>query len=142
MKIAFYKGTPKGWRGLYSRGVRIVTKGHYSHCEVIFKDGVSASSSIAHGGVRFALVTYNDAEWDFVEVPDALEADARHWFFKHQGDKYDFLGNIHFVIPVVGDEKKKWCCSEAVGEALGLRDAWRFNPNSLYAVLASFRNSI
>ena len=29
----------------------------------------------------------------------------------------------------------KWFCSEAVADCLGYRDAWRFDPNTLFVVL-------
>lgn len=139
MKIAFYKGTHAGIRGLYNRAVSIVTKGKYSHCELIFADGMSASASFVDGGVRFKSIVYDLGKWDFVDVPKKLEKQARAWFERHENDKYDLLGNIHFLVPIVGDDKKKWCCSEACGQALGIVDAWRFHPNSLHALLTSVR---
>lgn len=138
MRVAFYKGTRHGLAGIYNRGVRVVTKGKYSHCEVIFSDGMSASASFADGGVRFKFIKYDPAHWDFIEIPDAFEPRIRKWFEDHDGELYDVLGNVHFVVPFVGDSKFRWCCSEALGEAIGLIDAWRFHPNSLYAILRSF----
>ena len=29
----------------------------------------------------------------------------------------------------------KWFCSEAIADCLGYRDAWRFDPNTLFVVL-------
>lgn len=139
MIVAFYKGTHEGISGIYNRGVRLVTHGKYSHCELIFNDGMSASASFMDRGVRFKRISYSTvSNWDFVHVPDSLEAAAREWFNDHEGDKYDVMGNVHFLVPMVNDDKEKWCCSEAVGAALGIRDAWRFDPNSLYAILNSF----
>lgn len=140
MRIAFYKGTRPGVAGVYNRGVRGVTKGKYSHCEAIFSDGMSASASFADGGVRFKFIVYDPAHWDFVEIPDWLEARIRKWFEDHEGDLYDVLGNVHFLVPFVGDSKFRWCCSEALGAAIGLIDAWRFHPNSLYAILKTFND--
>lgn len=138
MRIAFYKGTRPGVAGVYNRGVRVVTKGKYSHCEAIFSDGMSASASFADDGVRFKFIVYDPAHWDFIEIPDVLEPRIRKWFDDHKNDSYDVLGNVHFLVPIVGDDKSRWCCSEALGEAIGLVDAWRFHPNSLYAILTTF----
>lgn len=138
MKIAFYRGTRPGVAGIYNRGVRLQTKGPYSHCEAVFSDGWSASASFADGGVRFKRIDYEPAKWNFIEIPDYLEPRIRAWFEEHEGDLYDILGNIHFLLPIVGDSKFRYCCSEALGAAIGIPDAWRFHPNSLYAILKFF----
>src|SRR3546814_7608950 len=39
--------------GIYSRVTRLVDGGPYSHCELVFSDGLSASASFIDGGVRF-----------------------------------------------------------------------------------------
>lgn len=141
MKIAFYRGTRPGLPGIYNRGVRVVTKGRYSHCEAVFGDGLSASASFADGGVRFKRIDYDPEKWDFVEIADWLETRIRKWFEEHEGDLYDILGNVHFLVPLVGDSKFRWCCSEALGAAIGIPDAWRFHPNSLYAILKFFEKN-
>lgn len=137
MLIAFYKGTRPGLAGLYSRAVRWWTKGKYSHVEVIFTDGLAASASFLDGGVRFKAIKFDDGKWDFVNVPDRLEPAARKWFKRHSGQGYDVLGNVHFIISLVSGEKRKWFCSEAVAAALGFIEPWRFEPNTLAAVLKS-----
>ena len=50
IKIAFYKGTKDGIAGVYNRGARWIEDGIYSHCEIIFSNGLSASSSFMGGG--------------------------------------------------------------------------------------------
>jgi hypothetical protein len=137
MKVAFFKGIHPGVNGIYSRGVRLLTKSIYSHCEIIFSNGISASSSFIDGGVRFtSMVEYNDKDWDYIELPDSFEANAWQWFVEHDDEGYDLLGNLHFIFTVVGDDKYKWFCSEAIGAALGLENPWRFDPGSLYQVLS------
>lgn len=39
-----------------------------------------------------------------------------------------------FVRRVRGSDSK-WFCSEAIADCLGYRDAWRFDPNTLFVVL-------
>lgn len=134
-QAAFYKVNHSGVQGIYSRGVRWWTKSKYSHCELIFSNGQAASASFIDGGVRFKDIDFDPDKWDFITLPDSLEAAARNWFVKHQGEKYDLLGNLHFVIGAVGDDKDKWFCSEAMAAALGIADAWRFNPGDLYPIL-------
>lgn len=136
MLVAFYKGTRPGLAGIYNRLVRWWTKGPYSHCELVFTDGLSASASFMDGGVRFKYIEFDSERWDFVPVPASLEPDARRWFREHQGNAYDLRGNFHFLVSAVGDDSGKWFCNEAVGAALGISDAWRFDPNSFYAVMS------
>ena len=134
-RAAFYKGTRPGIQGLYNITVRAVTKGKYSHCEIVFTDGLSASATFLDGGVRFKKIDYNPAHWDFIELPAYLEADARAWFEAHNGQGYDVLGNIRFLFWPIPEEKQCWFCSEAIGKALRLPDAWRYDPNVLHSAL-------
>ena len=135
MKAAFYKSTRAGWSGLYNRLVRWWTCGPYSHVELIFSDGMAASSSFMDRGVRFKQIDFDPARWDVVELPASLEAAARVWFMRHAGQPYDLLGNLHFVIAPVRNDHDAWFCSEAVAAALGMSEPWRFDPNSLAAAL-------
>lgn len=147
MNILFYRGTHPGLAGVYSRGVRLVTKSPYSHCEMLFSDGTAWSSSYLDGGVRavpnFVLEVNNPDDWDMIYLPDELfETRARQWFLDHKGQGYDLLGNLHFVVSVVGDEKTKWFCSEAVGAALGLDNSWRYDPGTLYQAVKWLADSL
>ena len=137
MRVAFYKGTKTGIPGIYNRGVRWWTIGKYSHCELIFKSGMSASSSFADGGVRYKFIDYDPEKWDFIDLPDSFEDAARKWFDDHIGQEYDLMGNFHFVVSAVPDDKSKWFCNEAVGAALGIQESWRFYPDSFYIVVKS-----
>mgnify|MGYP003403797192 FL=1 len=138
MQVAFYKGTRSGIAGIYSRGVRFITKGKYSHCELIFSDGMSASASFMDGGVRFKRIEYDTAHWDIIDVGSQEEFHARMWFEDHEGENYDLLGNLHFIFGFVGDNRHKWSCAEAVAEAMGIPDSWRINPNSLYPIINKY----
>lgn len=137
MKAAFYKGTRPGWQGIYSRIVRWVDRGPYSHCELIFSDGISASSSWMDGGVRLKRIDYNPEHWDFIELPTHLEPTARAWFEAHKGEPYDILGNLRFVFFMIREAKNGWFCNEAIAAALGDLEPWRIGPNGLAARLRS-----
>ena len=136
MKAAFYKGTRPGLQGIYSRAVRAIDRGLYSHCELVFSDGLSASASYIDGGVRFKDIDYRQhpEHWDFMALPDALEDYARDWFESNMGAPYDLLGNVRFVLPWLSDSERGWFCSEALGAALGWKEPWRYGPNGAAAM--------
>jgi hypothetical protein len=138
IKVAFFKGTKTGLAGIYNRGVRFVTKGKYSHAEIVFSDGMSASASFMDHGVRFKAIDYNVKNWDFLIIDDKFEAKAREWFKEHEGQAYDLIGNVHFLFPFVGDNRHKWSCAESVAAALDMPDPWRVHPNSLYGLVKDF----
>lgn len=132
--VAFYKGTRPGIQGLYNILVRWWTRSPYTHCEMIFSDGLSASSSFLDGGVRFKEITYNPEHWDIVELPSELEQSARDWFEQHEGDSYDLIGNLGFVVGSVDDSKRKWFCSEVIMAALGVTEPGKFSPSTAMPV--------
>lgn len=139
MKAAFYKATRPGLQGIYSRAVRWIDRGPYSHCELIFSDGLSGSASYIDGGVRFKAIDYSQhpEHWDFMDLPDEQEPYARDWFERNMGAPYDLMGNVRFVLPFLPDSQRGWFCSEALGAALGWAEPWRFGPNGLSALLRS-----
>lgn len=138
MKAAFYRGTRPGMAGLYNWLVRKWTRSEFSHCEIIFSDGWAASSSYLDGGVRFKRIDFDPARWDFIGLPDHLEPAARAWFESHVGQPYDLLGNLHFIVGPVADDKRKWFCSESIAAALGITDPWRYDPGVLASALMAF----
>lgn len=139
-RAAFYCGTRPGIAGLYNRLGRWLDHGRFSHCEMQFSDGLSASSSFMDGGVRFKQIGYSSVDsWEFVELPPHLENMAYCWFLKHQGQGYDVMGNINALLGFVPHTSNKWFCSEALAESLGFSDSWRLKPNGLYARLTERR---
>lgn len=134
-RIAFYKGTHPGIPGIYNRAVRLRGRGPYSHVEIQFSDGLSASSSFMDKGVRFKQIEYSQDHWDFIDLPPEWEAYARLWFKTNEGKSYDLMGNVFLAVGFFGDSYTKFFCSEAAGAALKLDQAFRFEPNSLYPVI-------
>lgn len=134
LRAAFYTATRPGLPGIYNRLVRWLDRGPYSHCELIFSDGMAASSSFMDGGVRFKYIEFDPVHWDFVPLPDDLEAAARIWFEDHQGQAYDLWGNARFLLGLLRDSSDKWFCSESIAAALDFIDPWRFGPNGLAAI--------
>lgn len=135
-RLALYKATRPGWQGIYSRLARWIDGGPYSHCELIFSDGLSGSASFIDGGVRLKAIDYDPAHWDFIELPASMEAQARDWFEQHQGAGYDLIGNLKFVAWFVPHSKSRWFCSEAVAASLGMPEPWRYGPCGLAAALS------
>lgn len=130
MKIAFYKGHGR----VYDKLVKWWTKGSYSHVEVLFSDGYSASASSRDGGIRFKKIKYNPERWDFVEV-DCPEQEVQLWFTLRAGEKYDYIGLLGFLWRPISGRDKLWFCSEAIAASLGYKDSWRYCPNTLYSTL-------
>jgi hypothetical protein len=138
MKIAFYKKKLNGLHGVYSSVVRWWDDGPYSHCELVFDNGLSASSSLMDGGVRFKEIDFSNDAWDFLDVPLSVSQETAHlWFLAHEGCKYDLLGNLGFVFRRGLEDQSKWFCSEAVAASLGFSEAWRLSPNGLYQIIKS-----
>lgn len=139
MKIAFYKGTRPFPQSLFNQAVRWWTGGAYSHCEIVFSDGMSASSSFLDGGVRFKKIDYDDDHWDFIDFKQD-ESSARKWFYLHENQKYDVLNLLGFIWRRKDGSKKKFTCSEACATALGFEEPWRYDPNSLYSMIKSINS--
>lgn len=133
MQVAFYKGTRPGLPGIYNRVVRLLDGSIYSHAELIFSDGMSASSSYMDKGVRFKKIDYDPAKWDIFDLPESfVEFSARQWFETHVGQAYDLSGNIRVVISWWPHSKTKWHCTEAIAASLGLKEADTYGPRKLF----------
>ena len=74
MKVALYKGKRGGSAGAFDASVRWWTRGPYSHVELVFSDGMSASASPRDGGVRFKRIDFKPEHWDFID----LSVDEEH----------------------------------------------------------------
>lgn len=137
MKVAFYKN---GGR-ILDKVIRFWEIGPYSHCELVLSDKPTSTgyyqvaSSLLGVGVRTTWRLLPDSDWDFVDVPADVEK-AKAWFKEHDGAGYDYVGNLGFIFrPIRSENGRRYFCSEAIGLALGLGEAWRFDPNALYSVL-------
>jgi hypothetical protein len=134
LRAAFYKGRMSGPRGAINAATCWWLRGPYSHCEFLFSDGVCGSSSLVDGGVRLKRITLVPAKWDVWPV-DVSEEKARDWFDRRRGMKYDLLGVAGFIARRLGQDPRRAFCAEAMAEAAGYVDGWRFDPCSLATVL-------
>ena len=124
----------------------------YSHNELVFstcEDGLSqcASSSARDGGVRVKWIDLNTGRWDVIPLPqydDEQSLQASYWFFRHAGEKYDYLGVAAFIktlSALVREVWNRWFCSEAIAAALGIKDPAKQSPQELHDLLAKPINS-
>jgi|SRR6185369_2368035 len=150
MKVAFYKYTGRpGIAGLFDALIRKVTKGPYSHCELVFPDGWCYSASIQDGGTRFKKVAFDEGKWDFIELEFTREQMRKSEAFCLDERKcgYDYPGVFRFLVPAIRESKNRWFCSEIVCAALqeggllwGGVKPWQVHPSGLHNLLRSTLN--
>lgn len=136
LQIAFYKGPPKrsDWLHTLSHyGIRLWTWSKWSHAELVI-DGWCYSASARDGGVRRKQIDLNSGRWDLVSLPLSEDETVRAlmWFLLHEDDGYDYLNIGRFVLPLLGHERNKWVCFEAIGAALGLAAPHKLTANDLF----------
>jgi hypothetical protein len=138
MQIVFFKGQRSGQSGELDGLIRKLTKGPYSHCALVFSDGVlGEATNVDDAGVRFAPnPNLMPDSWDFVELPAYDEGKARTWFVQHEGQPYDYKGALRMADPNQKGDPDAWYCSEACATALGLPNASQTDPNGLYRLLS------
>lgn len=149
--LALYKGKKTGRKptALLARLndwlIRKLTKGIYSHCEIVIKrrelignydyDVVydCYSSSPRDGGVRMKQFTPSPDKWDLIELNGVSVKHIDDLYQCTKGKQYDWLGALGVVFKNC-QNPQKYFCSEWVATALGLNEPWRFSPNDLGAV--------
>ncbi|MBP6675005.1 MAG: hypothetical protein KAY54_01695 [Burkholderiaceae bacterium] len=134
IRICFRYGDPQ----LFARLVCLLRGGDSAHCETAHRwvgdvyDCVS--SSWMDGGVRGKLITMHHAKWRVYEVPGSPD-DVRRWLKEHEGEKYDWLGILGFLVPWRWPApNRRWFCSEASADHMWLRHAWRWDLFDLESV--------
>ena len=139
MKVAFHKGGNL----IGDKLIKWWDAGIYSHCEVIFDNGLWASASFMDGmKVRGKFISPSEGNWDYLTLPTRYEQPALDFFRRTEGADYDLLGQARFVIAPLRGRGNKYWCSEWVAEALQLREPWRYGPNGLYNVLSTLQEEI
>ena len=125
---------------------RILTRGQYSHAEIVVREHPQASvytcysASIRDKGVRCKVMPLPSAKWDLIPLlstPEAHEQLQRVWTAT-EGQGYDLMGalGIAFGLP---QNRRRWFCSEWCAAALGLPDGWRWSPNDLAAIVPALK---
>lgn len=136
-RVYFYKGTRPGLAGVYNRLVRKRARGKYSHVELRFSDGWSASASFEDGGTRFKNIEYSEDRWDYIELPIEWEEYARKFFVcaARNNKGYDLVGNVFIAFGFIKHSIGKFFCSEIVARALKIQGSYRFEPNALHSAV-------
>jgi hypothetical protein len=141
MKIAFYVAAHGD---KWDKFIAWWTGGPYSHCELVFSDGMAYSSSPRDGGCRFKRIKWSPDHWVFVDLPcDAHEDEIRAFCEKENGKPYDYVGVMGLVIhQLLWRYKKKWYCSELCALVRNRCDdepskakKVQVDPNKLYKAL-------
>ncbi|OAU97577.1 hypothetical protein [Moraxella catarrhalis] len=116
---------------------RFMTKGKYSHCEIVIskQDGLYEcySSSIRDGGVRVKTMKLDSSHWDLILLNISKEQVLD--FYKQTANcSYDLLGALGIVLGL-RQHPDKYFCSEWCFEAItNKQNGYRFSPNDLYAM--------
>ena len=137
-------------RWAFHIAVCVGTLSRYSHTELVFgepdENGESLcwSSSGRDGGVRSKRIKLDPARWTvdpLYGLHPNTEASALMWFEKHKGYPYDHFGLLAVwlftVFPPLRavwrliQDGRKWFCSEAGADALGLWRPWTRSPGGL-----------
>lgn len=135
MNIAFYKSHNGK---LLDKTISWVTSSQYSHCELIFTDGICASASPRDGGVRFKYINMGD-RWDVFTLPDIFnEQIARDWFIRHEDQKYDFIGALGSAFRLDLTSSTKKFCSYSCAMALCIPNPL-MSPGELFTTLQNNR---
>lgn len=119
---------------IFARVIHAWDRTDASHCEVSthWRGTLHScmSASMLDDGVRAKAILLSDAKWRVYEVPGSAEA-ARVWFAEHEGDRYDVLGLLGFVLRPIKGWLRAFFCSEACAAMLGLAEPWRYSPRLL-----------
>lgn len=144
MKLAFYKG-PGDW---ITKAIRVLTRGPYSHVELVFTDGVRfAASGRMPKGVHFRYTPHGEG-WDYIAIaasPDQ-ERVARTFASVLVGSPFKWKGVFRFLCPLLGDgPNSHWYCSELIlwmlQRCFGMFEGvpLKISPNGLYTLLTASR---
>ena len=137
IQIAFRYGDTR----LFSRLVCWWRGGDSAHCEVIaetLSDGRCRciSASWVDGGVRQKTMFLMPQRWRIYEVEHLIDPDR--WLDAHQGDRYDLVGLLSFVIARFRHSRWRWFCSEVAAHIMGLTAPHRYDLVLLESVCARY----
>lgn len=94
------------------------------------------------GGVRFKRFVVNPDHWLIQDATNVHfdPVQVASWFVTNQGHCYDWRHIFSFggVIMnwIFSNDKDKNTCTEAVAEAMGFSDSWRFHPGNFPNVIS------
>lgn len=141
IRVAFRYGDKR----VFARFVCLLQGGDSAHCEVAWSwsdlTHECVSSSFLDGGVRGKTINLPPEKWRIYEMPgDYLK--VVEWLKAHYFEGYDTLGLLGFVLRRIKGWLRRWFCSEAAADMLGLPDPWRYDLALLESVCRRFGNRI
>ncbi|WP_233419244.1 enoyl-CoA hydratase [Aggregatibacter actinomycetemcomitans] len=134
---------------------RFLTKGKYSHCELVIEEIKFTSgdqyehetiyhcfsSSVQDGGVRRKEIDVMNGKWDLIQLHNVDPNHIINYFGWTKGMKYDWWGAISVVLGIKHKRIKyfssEWCYNALVYTYNTLhssQDGWRFSPNDLAVI--------
>lgn len=137
--LAFYKGRGVSVTQRIQDGlIRSVTRGIYSHVEMISGDAwpdhsaICLSASGRDGGVRQKRILLKPESWDLVSMQ--VEAEVPCQFIKnHLAARYVYAGLLFSPVLAFGRQNPdKWFSSEVCAAALGFPNPQRVSPQLLF----------
>lgn len=147
--FAFYKGRGKTrWQRLQDAGIRIATRGRYSHVElipgstVIGDEVLCLSSSGRDGGVREKRILLKSDSWDLVALNINPSAPAK-FIRDRDGAAYDYKGILFSQLLALGrHDEARWFCSEICAAAIGIPAPQKVSPIRLYEWVTWGRHNV
>jgi hypothetical protein len=138
--IAYAKTSFEG-AGVIDKLIAWWTNGNYYHTELILPNDKSKTgytmwtADVVTNKVRKKDHIFNINRYDYkeIEVTDEQLDLINDFLLTVQGDKYDKLGILGFIIPVQ-DRSDRWFCSELCSNSLkiiGYRSMWFIEPSSV-----------
>ncbi len=118
MRLAFYKAACGDWT---DKLISLRTMSPFSHVELIFDThaGISCSSSIRDGGVRFSRIDFNSGKWVVLEIHNTNENEAYSYCNELLGKSYDLMGMLAMGFQIAGCHSPNcYFCSELILGAL------------------------
>ncbi|MEA2028956.1 MAG: hypothetical protein U9N49_08270 [Campylobacterota bacterium] len=136
MKIASYKAFQSHGR-LLDKVIARLTRGQYSHTEIIFSNGQSFSISPREKKIRFKEIDFKEERWNIIEL-DITEEDEKKLYnyavmLEQKTFSYDYTGAIFSIVPLCIQKANKFFCSELAVKVLNKVEAfWHLNDGCLY----------
>lgn len=140
MEIAFRKGDTS----FASKMIRWWTKKPYSHCELVFSNGLTFSAYIEDFKTSFKNKEHLPEEWDFLTIPITLEEEQKIYKFclEEVNCYYDIIGLLFTqILPLSFENPYWWFCSEVCVSALQQIEwilntvSYETDPGELYNIL-------
>lgn len=140
MKIAFRKNATK----INSKLICWWTSSIYSHCEIVFENGLSFSADIEVMKTRFKTVVYDPNEWDIITIPIERIVEYKVYDFCLDEDNcgYDLYGMICTQVLYLSFESPYWWfCSELAYKCLQIAGlipdtiSYEVDPGKLFNIL-------